>query len=91
MGAALGVLLLAGGAVLRWAVADSHWEGLDLEVTGMILMVVGIIALAWSVILYVLGSNGDTVVHDRVVEHHPDEDEPKVVVRRRTRSPKRKT
>lgn len=91
MGAALGVLLLAIGAVLRYAVTDSHWEDINLDVTGTVLMIVGVIALIWSVILYMVASNReDTYVeHDRIIGRTPDDKEEVVVRRKRRNSPKK--
>ena len=49
MGIGVSALLLAAGAVLYWAVTGDP-EGVNLDVVGVILMVVGAIGLLWSLI-----------------------------------------
>lgn len=39
----MGLLLIAIGAILRYAVKD-QWDAVDLTVVGLILMIVGVIA-----------------------------------------------
>jgi Zn-dependent protease with chaperone function len=39
----MGLLLIAIGAILRYAVNDS-WDAVDLTVVGLILMIVGVVA-----------------------------------------------
>jgi hypothetical protein len=47
MGIGISILLIAAGAVLKWAVnADS--SSFDLNMIGVILMVVGAIGLLWA-------------------------------------------
>ncbi len=42
---ATGLVLLAAGAILRYAVQDS-WDAVDIPTVGLILMVVGAVGLA---------------------------------------------
>ncbi len=51
MGIALSVLLIAAGAILRWAVTDT-WSGVDLAMVGLILFVVGIIGFVTSLMFW---------------------------------------
>ena len=51
MGYGVSIFLLAVGAILTWAVNVSV-EGLDLEVIGVILMVVGAIGLLFSLLFW---------------------------------------
>lgn len=72
MGISVSLLLIAVGAVLTWAVTATA-SGVDLDVVGVILMVVGGIGLVLSVIFWSSwggfgGSSSSTVVHDRVVD-----------------------
>ena len=72
MGVSVSLILLAVGAVLTWAVTASV-SGIDLEVVGVILMVVGAIGLLLSLAFWSswggFGPARDTaVVRDRVVE-----------------------
>jgi uncharacterized membrane protein HdeD (DUF308 family) len=46
------LLLVAAGAILKWAVT-AHVSGLNLQNTGVILMVVGVIGLAIGLYLLV--------------------------------------
>ena len=51
MGIGLGIVLIAVGAILTWAVtADA--EGVDVNTVGVILMVVGAVALLLSLLLF---------------------------------------
>lgn len=74
MGISVSLLLIAGGAILAWAVNVSV-SGLELQTIGVILMVVGILGLVLSVIFWSswggfggagAGSSSTTVVTDRV-------------------------
>jgi uncharacterized protein DUF6458 len=49
------MVLIAVGAILRYAVTVS-WDAVDLQTVGVILMIVGIVGLAVSLILAVLGA-----------------------------------
>jgi Domain of unknown function (DUF6458) len=51
MGISLSVLLIAVGAVLAWAV-NAEASGIDLQVAGMICVVVGVIGLIASLIFW---------------------------------------
>lgn len=75
--AGIGVLLLAAGAVLRFAVSDSV-EGVDLSVVGVILMIVGGLAVLLSLIRGVGGFRSTS-------ERHVSADGQHVVEETRTR------
>jgi len=49
MGIGVSVFLVAAGAVLYWAVTGDV-EGVDLDVVGVILMVVGALGLLWALV-----------------------------------------
>lgn len=49
MGIGVSVFLLAAGAILYWAVTGDV-QGVDLDVVGVILMIVGAIGLLWALI-----------------------------------------
>lgn len=51
-----GLLLIAVGAILRFAVQDS-WEAVDLPTVGLILMIVGAVAFVAAAI-YTFGRGG---------------------------------
>lgn len=51
MGIAVGLLLIAGGAVLTWAV-ETDVSGLDIQVVGVILMLVGLVLLLLDLLLW---------------------------------------
>jgi Domain of unknown function (DUF6458) len=51
MGISLSVLLIAVGAVLAWAVS-AEVSGIDVQVAGLILVVVGVIGLIASLIFW---------------------------------------
>jgi hypothetical protein len=51
MGIGLGLLLIAGGAILAWAV-DASTSGFDVHAAGYILLVVGIISVVLSLIFW---------------------------------------
>ena len=51
MGIGLGLLLIAGGAILAWAV-DATTSGLNVHAAGYILLVVGIISVVLSLIFW---------------------------------------
>jgi beta-lactamase regulating signal transducer with metallopeptidase domain len=68
------LFLIAVGAILRFAVADSA-PGIDLSVIGLILIVVGIVGLLISLFTMTLagrGRRGDVVEERRVVDRRPD-------------------
>lgn len=62
------IFLMAVGAVLKFAVADSV-DGVDLGVVGIILMVAGAIGLVAGLIIQ--GTRRGTVVERRVYEDPP--------------------
>ena len=49
MGIGISVLLIAAGAVLYWAVTGDV-QGVELDVVGVILMIVGAIGLLWALL-----------------------------------------
>ena len=77
MGISVSLILIAVGAVLTWAVTATT-SGIDLDVVGVILMVVGAAGLILSMIFWsswggfggttVVRDRGGTVVRDRVVD-----------------------
>lgn len=70
MGISVSLVLIAVGAVLTWAVSATA-SGIDLNVVGVILMVVGGIGLVLSMLFWSSwGGFGrdNSVVRDRVVE-----------------------
>ena len=73
MGISVSLILIAVGAILTWAVTATA-SGVDLNVVGVILMVVGAVGLVLSMIFWSSwggfgGTAGhSTVVHDRVVD-----------------------
>ena len=70
MGIGTSIFLIAVGAILKFAVTDTV-SGIELATIGLILIVVGILGLAIS-LLYAnsVGRRG-AVVQDRVVERDP--------------------
>lgn len=65
MGIGTSILLIAVGAILRFAVTTDI-SGIELSTVGVILMVVGVIGLMIS--LFFLTQRGDRVVEPRVRE-----------------------
>ena len=51
MGIPVSLILIAAGAILTWGVTDEP-SGLDLDAIGVILMVVGIVALVLTLLLW---------------------------------------
>ena len=49
MGIGISILLLAVGAILRFAVTTTV-AGVDLDVVGVVLMVAGVIGLVWALL-----------------------------------------
>jgi hypothetical protein len=65
------LFLIAVGAILRYAVSDSI-EGVDLQTTGLILMIVGVVGLAISLFMYFNASRrGTAVERDRYGDRDP--------------------
>jgi hypothetical protein len=65
------ILLIAAGAILRYAVTATV-SGVSLTTVGLILMIVGVVGLVMS-LLYMLAwsPRRGRIVHDRVIEHDP--------------------
>lgn len=61
------ILLIAIGAVLKYAVTDTI-SGVELATVGVILMVVGFVGLLLALIVMLQRDRGDVAVRDRVVE-----------------------
>lgn len=71
MGIGTSIVLIAVGAILKFAVTATI-SGLQLATVGVILMLVGIIGLALSLMFLAQAQRGATVVtRDRVVERDP--------------------
>lgn len=70
------ILLIAVGAILRYAVTATV-EGISLQTVGLILMIVGVLGLILS-LLYTLAwtPRRGRVVRERTVEPDPYYDEP---------------
>lgn len=51
MGISVSILLIAAGAILKWAVTAST-SGINLQTVGMILFVVGIVGLVTSLMFW---------------------------------------
>ncbi len=71
MGIGLSLLLIAIGAILKWAV-DVQTNGVNWDIIGTILLVVGVVGLLWSVVVTgALTSDHRDVydVHDRDHKH----------------------
>ena len=67
MGIGTSILLIAVGAILRYAVNVSV-EGIELQTVGLILMIVGIIGLVISLAVVFMGNGGD---RSRGADEHP--------------------
>lgn len=50
MGIGLGIVLMAAGAILFWAV-DASIEAVNLDVVGVILMIVGAASFVWGSVI----------------------------------------
>ncbi len=66
------ILLIAVGAILRYAVTATV-SGVSLTTVGLILMIVGILGLALSLFYMLAWSPRRRLVRDRVIEHDPYE------------------
>jgi len=68
MGISASLLLVAGGAILVWAV-DATVSGVNIHTVGVILMVVGIVGLVLSLFFWSswggLGGRDRTVIRER--------------------------
>ena len=72
MGIGTSLLLIAVGAILRFAVTD-HISGIDLSTVGLVLLIVGIIGLVISLFLTQMWTRGSdrVVTRDRYVDPPP--------------------
>jgi uncharacterized protein DUF6458 len=71
MGIGTSVVLIAIGAILKWAITDTV-SGVALGTIGVILMVVGVIGLLFSLLFAsAWADRRGAVVRDRVVERDP--------------------
>ncbi|MGH2918811.1 MAG: DUF6458 family protein [Solirubrobacteraceae bacterium] len=70
MGIGTSIFLIALGAILKFAVTASV-SGISLATVGVILMVVGIVGLAISLLWLMQAQRGTVVARDRVVEREP--------------------
>jgi hypothetical protein len=70
------ILLIAVGAILRYAVTATV-SGISLETVGLILMIAGVIGLVLSLLFMYSARPRGQVVRERVVERNPYE-EPRV-------------
>ncbi len=73
MGIGTSIFLIAVGAILKFAVTATV-SGIELATVGVILMVVGIIGLALSLMFLARAERGAVVTRDRVVERDPYRD-----------------
>jgi hypothetical protein len=66
MGISVSILLIAAGAILRWAVTAST-SGINLQTVGMILFIVGIVGVAVSLAFWSSwgGFRRETIVRDQ--------------------------
>jgi hypothetical protein len=72
VGIGTGIFLIAVGAILRYGVEDSV-NGIDLPVIGLILMIVGVIGLAISLLYMTMWSRrGRDIDRDRPVARERD-------------------
>ena len=71
MGIGTSIVLIAAGAILKWAV-NADVSGIELTTIGTILLIVGILGLIIS-LLFTSQAFGrrETVVRDRYVEDRP--------------------
>lgn len=65
-GLGISLLLIAGGAVLAWAV-DVDTEGVNLNTIGIILFVVGVFGVLATMVLTSAGAESTVVRRDREV------------------------
>ncbi len=68
MGIGISIFFLAVGAILAFAV-EAEVQGINISTVGVILMIVGAIGLAVSLMLMARADRG--VTRDRVVERDP--------------------
>jgi hypothetical protein len=66
------LLLLAAGAILKWAVT-AHISGFDIQTAGTVLFVIGIVALPLALLwTFWWGPRNSQVEERRVVRHDRD-------------------
>lgn len=73
MGIGTSIVLIAAGAILKWAV-NADVSGIELTTVGTILLIIGILGLIISLIFTteMFGRRGgETVVRDRYVDRPP--------------------
>jgi hypothetical protein len=72
MGIGTSIVLIAAGAILRWAV-NADVSGIELATVGTILLIVGILGLIISLLFAseAFGRRDTTVVRDRYVDRPP--------------------
>jgi hypothetical protein len=63
MGIGIGILFIAVGAILTFAV-DATVSGLDIEVVGVILMIVGALGIVLDLVIFAPRRRQTTVVED---------------------------
>jgi uncharacterized membrane-anchored protein len=66
------ILLIAIGAILKWAVT-AHVNGFNIQTAGVVLLVVGLVGLVLSLIYTFVWTRRDTAVYDdaRTVRRPP--------------------
>jgi len=64
------IVLIAAGAILRYAVTAST-SGVNLQTVGLILMIVGIVGLVLSLLYMLMWTPRRRAMRERVVEHDP--------------------
>lgn len=68
------IVLIAAGAILKWAVT-AHVNGINLQTVGTILLVVGILGLILSLLYTFVWSRRQPVDDTRVVRRPPAPDD----------------
>ena len=73
MGISTSLVLIAAGAILKWAVTASV-SGIDLQTVGVVLMIVGIVGLVLSLVFWSSwggfgGRSSTTVVRDEPISY----------------------
>jgi hypothetical protein len=73
VGIGTSIFLIAVGAILRYAVTRGNVEGVDLDVVGLILMIVGVAGLVLSFLWMTMWADRrrGAVVGERAVVHEP--------------------
>jgi hypothetical protein len=68
------IVLIAIGAILKWAVT-AHVSGVNLQTVGTILFVLGLVGLALSLLYTFMWSRREPVQETRVVHRTPPPDD----------------